>query len=109
VIQLTGADHVWPAPVDVWPGTDAAWPAPFDLMPILSTRDSCQAPCTIPLGFLDRDAVGVVANAHPNVRWNEYDCLKAILYNCVRHGPASQNRACEACSGEFAGTRNEEP
>jgi RNA-directed DNA polymerase len=36
--------------------------------------------------------VGVVVNTYPNVRRNEYDCLKAILYNCVRHGPASQNR-----------------
>ena len=36
--------------------------------------------------------VGVVVNAHPNVRRNEYDCLIAILYNCVRHGPAAQNR-----------------
>jgi RNA-directed DNA polymerase len=36
--------------------------------------------------------VGVVVNAHPNIRRTEYDRLKAILYNCVRHGPASQNR-----------------
>jgi hypothetical protein len=37
--------------------------------------------------------VGVVVNAHPNVRRETYDCLKAILHNCVRHGPDSQNRA----------------
>jgi hypothetical protein len=36
---------------------------------------------------------GVVLNVRPNVRRNEYDCLKAILTNCLRHGPASQNRA----------------
>jgi RNA-directed DNA polymerase len=36
--------------------------------------------------------VGVVVNTHPNIRRSEYDRLKAILYNCVRHGPASQNR-----------------
>jgi hypothetical protein len=35
---------------------------------------------------------GVVVNAHPNVRREEYNRLKAILTNCVRHGPASQNR-----------------
>lgn len=35
---------------------------------------------------------GIVVNAHPNVARDEYDKLKAILTNCVRHGPASQNR-----------------
>jgi RNA-directed DNA polymerase len=35
---------------------------------------------------------GVVVNAHPNLCRAEYDRLKAILTNCVRHGPASQNR-----------------
>jgi hypothetical protein len=35
---------------------------------------------------------GVVVNAHLNVRRAEYDLLKAVLHNCVRHGPASQNR-----------------
>jgi RNA-directed DNA polymerase len=35
---------------------------------------------------------GVVVNAHPNVRREEHDRLKAILCNCVRHGPTSQNR-----------------
>jgi hypothetical protein len=35
---------------------------------------------------------GVVVNAHLNVRRDEYDRLKAILTNCVRHGAASQNR-----------------
>ena len=35
---------------------------------------------------------GVVVNMHPNVRRDEFDRLKAILTNCVRHGPASQNR-----------------
>jgi RNA-directed DNA polymerase len=32
-------------------------------------------------------------NARPNVVRSEYDQLKAILNNCARHGPASQNRA----------------
>ena len=36
--------------------------------------------------------MGVVLNAHPNIRRDEYDRLKAILHNCVRFGPASQNR-----------------
>jgi hypothetical protein len=35
---------------------------------------------------------GVVVNAQPNIRRDDYDRLKAILCNCVRHGPASQNR-----------------
>jgi hypothetical protein len=35
---------------------------------------------------------GIVVNDHPNVRRAEYDRLKAILTNCVRHGPAAQNR-----------------
>jgi hypothetical protein len=39
---------------------------------------------------------GVVLNAHPNVQRADYDLLKAILCNCVRHGPQSQNRAGHA-------------
>jgi len=35
---------------------------------------------------------GVVVNEHPNVKRADYDTLKAILCNCVRQGPASQNR-----------------
>jgi RNA-directed DNA polymerase len=35
---------------------------------------------------------GVVVNAHPNVARDEYDQLKAILHNCAKHGPATQNR-----------------
>jgi hypothetical protein len=38
-------------------------------------------------------AAGVVLNRHANVARSEYDQLKAILYNCVRHAPAGQNRA----------------
>ena len=36
--------------------------------------------------------VGIVVNVHPNIHREEYDDVKAIIYNCVRHGPASQNR-----------------
>jgi hypothetical protein len=36
---------------------------------------------------------GVVVNVRPNIRRDEFDLLKAILTNCARHGPASQNRA----------------
>jgi hypothetical protein len=39
-----------------------------------------------------QQVAGVVVNAHPNVPRDEFDFLKAILTNCVRHGPASQNR-----------------
>jgi RNA-directed DNA polymerase len=35
---------------------------------------------------------GVVVNTRVNLARDEYDRLKAILTNCVRHGPASQNR-----------------
>lgn len=35
---------------------------------------------------------GLVVNDKPNVRRDEFDRLKAILTNCRRHGPASQNR-----------------
>jgi hypothetical protein len=35
---------------------------------------------------------GVVVNVRPNVPRAEFDRLKAVLTNCVRHGPAGQNR-----------------
>jgi hypothetical protein len=35
---------------------------------------------------------GVVVNVRPNVPRAEFDLLKAILTNCLRHGPVSQNR-----------------
>ena len=40
--------------------------------------------------------VGIVVNAHLNFRRAEFDRLKAILHNCVLHGPATQNRADHA-------------
>ncbi len=36
---------------------------------------------------------GIVVNRYVNLRRSEFDRLKAILTNCVRHGPASQNHA----------------
>ena len=36
--------------------------------------------------------VGIVVNQRPNIRRWEYECLKAVLFNCSRHGPDSQNR-----------------
>jgi hypothetical protein len=39
---------------------------------------------------------GVVANRRLNVPRPDYDRLKAILTNCVRNGPASQNRESRA-------------
>jgi hypothetical protein len=36
--------------------------------------------------------VGLVANKHPNVIRADFDRLKAMLHNCVRLGPESQNR-----------------
>jgi hypothetical protein len=35
---------------------------------------------------------GVVVNERPNLPRDAYDRLKATLTNCVRHGPADQNR-----------------
>lgn len=35
---------------------------------------------------------GIVLNRHPNIARREYDALRAMLYNCVRLGPSSQNR-----------------
>jgi len=37
-------------------------------------------------------AAGIVLNKHANVCRKRYDQLKATLFNCVRHGPDSQNR-----------------
>jgi len=39
---------------------------------------------------------GLVVNAKPNVPRKEFDLLKAILTNCVRHGAAGQNRDAHA-------------
>ena len=39
---------------------------------------------------------GIVVNEHPNVKRDQYDQLKAILTNCVRHGPDTQNRGGHA-------------
>jgi hypothetical protein len=36
---------------------------------------------------------GVVVNERPNGRRRDYELLEAILFNCVRHGPAAQNRS----------------
>ena len=35
---------------------------------------------------------GIVVNQFPNIDRRDYDQLKAILTNCVRYGPESQNR-----------------
>ncbi|VTR95998.1 reverse transcriptase : Retron-type RNA-directed DNA polymerase protein OS=Myxococcus sp. (contaminant ex DSM 436) GN=A176_05275 PE=4 SV=1: RVT_1 [Gemmata massiliana] len=35
---------------------------------------------------------GVVVNVRPNIPREDFDQLKAILTNCVRHNPATQNR-----------------
>ena len=35
---------------------------------------------------------GIVINQHVNVRRADFDRLKAILTNCVRLGPGTQNR-----------------
>jgi len=40
-----------------------------------------------------QQVAGVVVNDRVNTARDEYDRLRAILHNCARHGPASQNRA----------------
>jgi len=35
---------------------------------------------------------GIVVNERPNLRRRDVELLEAILFNCVRRGPASQNR-----------------
>lgn len=44
---------------------------------------------------------GVVVNRHPNIRRADYDRLKAILTNCIRNGPASQNRDNQPDFGQY--------
>lgn len=39
---------------------------------------------------------GVVVNTKPNIRRDEFDRLKAILHNCVKLGPSTQNRDSHA-------------
>lgn len=39
-----------------------------------------------------QQVTGIVINRHPNIARDEFDRLKAILTNCVRHGPDTQNR-----------------
>lgn len=36
---------------------------------------------------------GLVVNRHFNICRSDFDRLKAILTNCLHHGPASQNRS----------------
>jgi RNA-directed DNA polymerase len=40
-----------------------------------------------------QQVTGIVVNEHCNLARDEFDRLKAILHNCVVHGPAGQNRA----------------
>ncbi|MCH9806094.1 MAG: reverse transcriptase family protein [Alphaproteobacteria bacterium] len=39
-----------------------------------------------------QEVTGVIINQHLNIAREDYDKLKAILFNCVKHGPESQNR-----------------
>ena len=36
---------------------------------------------------------GVVLNVRANVQRDDFDAIKATLHNCVKHGPAGQNRS----------------
>ncbi len=37
-----------------------------------------------------QSVTGIVVNARPNLARDDYDRLKAVLHNCVRHGPRTQ-------------------
>lgn len=39
-----------------------------------------------------QQVTGIVVNSHCNIKRTDYDALKAILTNCLRSNPASQNR-----------------
>jgi RNA-directed DNA polymerase len=39
---------------------------------------------------------GIVVNAHNNTARDDFDALKALLHNCVRFGPETQNREAGA-------------
>ncbi len=43
-----------------------------------------------------QEACGLVLNQRPNLRRDDYDRLRAILFNCIRHGPKRQNRSGRA-------------
>lgn len=43
-----------------------------------------------------QQVTGIVVNSHCNIKRADYDTLKAILTNCLRSNPASQNRAGHA-------------
>ncbi|MCA9112286.1 MAG: RNA-directed DNA polymerase, partial [Planctomycetaceae bacterium] len=38
-----------------------------------------------------QSVAGVVVNQKANIARHEFDRLKAVLYNCVKHGPSTQN------------------
>ncbi len=40
-------------------------------------------------------SAGIVLNQKQNLPRQKYDCLKAIIHNCLVHGPTTQNRACQ--------------
>jgi hypothetical protein len=42
-----------------------------------------------------QEAAGLVLNHQPNTRREDFDRLRAILCNCIHHGPDSQNRTGE--------------
>lgn len=52
-----------------------------------------------------QEVTGIVVNRHPNVARKEFDNLKATLTNCIRHGPASQNREGRANFQAYLGGR----
>jgi RNA-directed DNA polymerase len=40
-----------------------------------------------------QEVTGIVVNVHPGIGRDRFDQWKAVLHNCARFGPASQNRA----------------
>jgi RNA-directed DNA polymerase len=50
-----------------------------------------------------QSVTGVVVNTHTNTPRPEYDALKAVLHNCVLHGPESQRRGQADFRAHLAG------
>ena len=44
------------------------------------------------MGRRENEHAVMVLDQHPNLGRKEFDRLKALLHNCIRFGPVSQNR-----------------
>lgn len=71
----------------VWRFSDAvSWVAGQERFAVRGDKTRAMRPAS------RQELVGVVVNVRPNVPRPAYDRLKAILFNCVKYGPDTQNR-----------------